>query len=92
MEKSEIIFNKLKEYWFNNKNQNDFELILNDSNLNSYEIEIKCMEYLQKSFANFCKENNYTEINPSTIEVLMNWGILMYLQIKDKLDGTENNI
>jgi hypothetical protein len=92
MEKSEIIFNKLKEYWFNNKCQDKFDLILNDNTLNSYEREIKCMDYLQNTFENFSKENNYTELNPSTIEVLMNWGILMYLQIREKNYGNEDNI
>lgn len=91
MNSSEIIFNQLKEYWFNNKCQDEFDIILNDSTLNSYEREIKCMDYLQDKFYSFIKEKNYKELDYSIIEVIMNWGILMHLQIKDKINGNENN-
>jgi hypothetical protein len=91
MNDSGIIFNQLKEYWFNKKCQDEFDNILNDNTLNSYEREIKCMDYLQNTFDSFAKEKNYKELNYSIIEVIINWGILMHLQIKDKIDGNENN-
>lgn len=91
MNDSQIIFNQLKEYWFNKKCQDEFDRILNNDTLNSYEREVKCMDYLQNTFDSFSKENNFKELNYSIIEVIINWGILMHLQIKDKLNGNENN-
>lgn len=89
---SKAIFNQLKEYWFNNKCEDKLQLILNDINLNIYEKEIKCLDYFRDTFFSFVKEKNYKELNIEIIEVMLNWGILMHLQIKDKLSGNEKNI
>ena len=86
------ILNRLKEYWLNNKCEDKFRSILDDKSISVSEKEINSLDYLRDTFYSFTKENNYTELNPPSIEVIMNWGIIMYLQIKDKLESNENGI
>lgn len=50
---SNIIFNQLKEYWFNKQCDDNFQNILNDSSLGVYEKESKCLDYLRDIFSNF---------------------------------------
>jgi hypothetical protein len=86
------ILNQLKEYWFNNKCEDKFRSILNDTSIDVSEKEITSLDYLRDTFNSFSEEHNYSKIDPIMIEVIMNWGILMYMQIKDKLESNETSI
>lgn len=87
-----LIFGQLKEFWFNNKCEDEFQKILNDETINIGEREIKSLDYVRDTFKNFTEKHNYNNLDISMIEVLLNWGILMYMQIKEKLHNNETNI
>lgn len=89
---STLIFNKLKEHWLNNKCEDQFQNILEDENLSIEEREIKSLDFVRDTFKNFAEKNDYNSLDSSLIEIILNWGILMYLQIKDKLYGNETTI
>lgn len=83
------IFNQLKEYWFNNGCEEKFQELLNGDYEHKSEAEVKCLTYMSEMFTKFSEEKNL-HLNFDTIEVIINWGIIMHEQIKNKFD--ENNI
>lgn len=86
---SNTVFAQLKEYWFNNQCDNKFYSILDDKDLSAIEKEVKSLDYIRDTFKDFAEKNNYNTLEKPIIEIILNWGILMYLQIKDKLYGNE---
>lgn len=91
MESNEI-FNKLRQHWFLKNCEDEFSTILGDDTLSEEEKEIKSLDFLRDTFYSFLKENNHTEITLPIIEVMLNWSVIMYLQIKEKNNGNETNI
>lgn len=87
-----LIFGQLKEFWFNEKCEDQFQTILTDNGLNTEEREIKSLDYVRDVFKNFAEKHNYNTLDIHLIEVLLNWGILMYMQIQEKLHKNETNI